>query len=155
MEVITIYTDGACSGNPGIGSWSAILLYKEHKKILSGSFRLTTNNRMELIAVIEALKAIKNKSLPVVIYSDSQYVVKGINNHLTKWKSNNFSNIKNPDLWIELYQQLQQFNNIQIQWIKGHSYNSYNNLADNIAKQQLLTNNHSIDFNYENNINNN
>ena len=100
---ITIYTDGACSGNPGKGGWAAILLYKGHRKDLSKGYRLTTNNRMELMAVIEALKSIKNKDIPVVVYSDSQYVVDSINKgYIYNWMKKNFKNVKNADLWKEL-----------------------------------------------------
>lgn len=134
QDSIQIYTDGACSGNPGKGGWAAILLYKNHRKNLSGGYKKTTNNRMELIAVIEALKAIKNKDLPVIVYSDSQYIVDSINKgYIYNWINKNFNKVKNPDLWKELIQLIRQFKDIKFEWIRGHNNNLYNEACDKMA----------------------
>lgn len=133
-NVIQVYTDGACSGNPGKGGWAAVLMYKGHKKTLSKGYRFTTNNRMELMAVIEALKAIKNKNLPVIVYSDSAYVVNNINNgYIYNWKNKQLKGVKNPDLWNELIELIQSFKDIRFIWVKGHSHNVLNNECDTLA----------------------
>ena len=155
---ITIYTDGACSGNPGKGGWAAILLYKGHRKDLSKGYRLTTNNRMELMAVIEALKSIKNKDIPVVVYSDSQYVVDSINKgYIYSWLNKNFKNVKNPDLWKELIYLIHSFKNIKFIWVKGHSTNALNKECDAMAVNAYLSGDKggtlNIDEYYENHIN--
>ncbi len=135
-----MYTDGACSGNPGKGGWAAILLYKNHRKNLAGGYRLTTNNRMELMAVIEALKAIKNRDIPVKVYSDSQYVVESINNgYIHNWIKKNFKNVKNPDLWQELIELIKTFKNIEFIWVKGHHTNIYNNECDKMAVNAYMS----------------
>lgn len=133
-NTITVYTDGACSDNPGKGGWAAILLYKQHRINLSAGYKLTTNNRMELMAVIEALKAIKNKTLPVVVYSDSQYVVDSINKgYIHQWVNKNFKNVKNPDLWKELIHLIRQFKDIKFEWVKAHHINTLNKECDRMA----------------------
>ncbi|HEY8419472.1 MAG TPA: ribonuclease HI [Clostridia bacterium] len=141
MKEVTIYTDGACSGNPGIGGWAAILIYKGTEKILSGSFPNTTNNRMELFAIIYALKALKERC-KVNIYSDSAYVIDSINNKwLDKWKSNNWKtasndDVKNIDLWQDLILYASKHD---VTWhkVKGHSDNEYNNRCDKIAREEI------------------
>ncbi|GAB4447418.1 MAG: ribonuclease HI [Bacteroidia bacterium] len=139
-EHIEVYTDGACSGNPGKGGWAAILLYKGHRKNLVGGYRKTTNNRMELMAVIEALQAIKNKDIPVIVYSDSQYVVDSINKgYIHQWIKKGFNKVKNPDLWKKLIALIQQFKNIQFQWVKGHHTNLYNKECDAMAVNAYLS----------------
>jgi ribonuclease HI len=133
---ITIFTDGACSGNPGKGGWGAVLLYKDNEKRLSGSEKLTTNNKMELKATIEALKAIKHPS-KIKLYTDSQYVKKGITEWIINWKKNgwktaNKKTVSNKELWIELDENV-NLHEIEWFWIKGHSGNSYNEIADKLA----------------------
>ena len=141
---ITIYTDGACSGNPGKGGWGAVLIYRDKQKHLSGSAILTTNNKMELTAAIEALKAIK-KSNDIELYTDSQYVKNGINLWIINWKKNgwktaNKKEVANKDLWIELDKYVTH-HNITWFWVKGHSGNHYNEIADNLAVKAMNTSN--------------
>ena len=132
-----IYTDGACSGNPGPGGWGAVIFDEKNKQNnMSGKVQKTTNNRMELIAPIMALKKIESKS-DVVIFTDSTYVKNGITEWIKKWKKNDWKNskkepVKNKDLWIRL-NNLCQKNNVVWKWVKGHSNNKYNNLADELA----------------------
>lgn len=134
MNTIKIYTDGAARGNPGPGGYGVILMYNQHRKELSKGFRLTTNNRMELLAVIEALKLIKKNELAVHIYSDSQYVVRAIKEGwLNTWIKTNFKGgKKNSDLWKEYYQIAQSFS-ITMHWVKGHAENPFNNRCDELA----------------------
>jgi len=139
---IQIYTDGACSGNPGPGGWGAVLIYKEHSKKISGFEKETTNNRMELKAVIESLKALK-KSSEVIIYTDSKYVQNGINEWIHSWKINGWKNsakkpVKNIDLWQELDEQVAK-HNLQWVWVKGHSGNKFNEMADELARQAITS----------------
>ena len=139
---ITIYTDGACSGNPGKGGWGAVLIYRDKQKHLSGSAILTTNNKMELTAAIEALKAVK-KSNDIELYTDSQYVKNGINLWIINWKKNgwktaNKKEVANKDLWIELDKYVTH-HNISWFWVKGHSGNHYNEIADNLAVKAMNT----------------
>ncbi len=134
---ITIYTDGACSGNPGAGGWGAVLLYKEHIKKISGGEKDTTNNRMELKAVIESLRAVKKISADIVVYTDSKYVQNGIMEWIHGWKKNGWKNaakkpIKNVDLWMELDAESAK-HKIEWKWVKGHSGNKYNEMADELA----------------------
>lgn len=137
----TIYTDGACSGNPGPGGWGAVIFDEKNKQNnISGKVKETTNNRMELIAPIMALKKIKSKS-HVVIFTDSTYVKNGITEWIKKWEKNNWKNskkepVKNKDLWIRL-NNLCQKNNVVWKWVKGHSNNKYNNLADELATEAI------------------
>ena len=138
-----IYTDGACSGNPGPGGWGAVIFDKNKKqKNISGSEQDTTNNRMELTAAIMALKKIKTNS-EITIYTDSTYVKNGITEWMLKWKENEWKNsnkklVKNKDLWIKLDNLCMQ-NKVNWKWIKGHSINKYNNLADELATQAIKT----------------
>ena len=133
----TIYTDGACSGNPGPGGWGVVIFDNNNKqKNISGSEKNTTNNRMELSAAIMALKKIKTNS-EVIIYTDSTYVKNGITEWVLKWKENGWKNsnkkpVKNKDLWIKL-NELCQKNKVIWKWVKGHSNNKYNILADKLA----------------------
>jgi ribonuclease HI len=138
---IEIYTDGACSGNPGPGGWGAVLLHKEHKKEIFGGEPSTTNNRMEMKAVIEALKAVK-KTMPVIIYIDSQYVKDGITKWIFSWKKNGWRNadrkpIKNIDLWQELDVEVAK-HKIEWIWVKGHSGNHFNEIADQLARKGIV-----------------
>ena len=138
----TIYTDGACSGNPGPGGWGAVILFgKEKQHNISGKVKETTNNRMELTAPIMALKKIKSKS-DVVIFTDSTYVKNGITEWIKKWEKNGWKNankkpVKNKDLWVKL-DSLCKKNKVTWKWVKGHSNNKYNNLADTLATQALV-----------------
>lgn len=138
MSKITIYTDGACSGNPGIGGWGAILLYQDHRKEIYGGDKYTTNNKMELMAVIEALSVLKKENCNIEIYTDSQYVKKGITEWLFGWKRNNWKNSKkqevlNRDLWEKL-DVLTSKHNIEWFWVKGHNNNELNERADELAR---------------------
>ena len=131
-----IYTDGACSGNPGKGGWAAIILNDSNQSNISGSENNTTNNRMELIAPIMALKKIKKKS-EITIFTDSKYVKDGITDWIKKWKQNNWKSsnkkpVKNKDLWIKLDNSCQK-HKITWKWVKAHAGNKYNNLADELA----------------------
>ncbi len=134
MSTIKIYTDGAARGNPGPGGYGVVLLWNNHRKELSGGYRLTTNNRMEIVAVLEGLKALKKTDLPIAIYSDSQYVVKAINEGwLNNWIKTNFKGgKKNSDLWREYYELSEPFT-IKMHWVKGHADNSFNNRCDELA----------------------
>lgn len=133
-ESITIYTDGASRGNPGPGGYGVVLLFGAHQKELSGGFRLTTNNRMELVAVIEGLKALKTKELPVTVYSDSKYVVDAITKGwLNNWIKTNFKGgKKNKDLWMQYYKLSLAFQ-VRFVWVKGHASNPFNNRCDQLA----------------------
>src|SRR5664279_723548 len=147
---IKIYTDGSSRGNPGRGGYGAVLLWGPHKKELSKGYRLTTNNRMELMAVIAALEALKKDRLTLVIYSDSSYVVKAVmEGWLNKWIKTNFKgNIKNRDLW-ERYNELSKKFHIQFKWVKGHAENIYNNRCDVLATEAADGNHLLIDEGYE------
>ena len=134
---LKIYTDGACSGNPGKGGWAAIILNSDSNQThISGSEVKTTNNRMELMAPIMALKKIKKKS-EITIYTDSKYVKEGITDWIKKWKLNNWKNsskkpVKNKDLWIKL-DSLCNKHKVVWKWVKAHAGNKYNNLVDELA----------------------
>ena len=140
-EKIIIYTDGACSGNPGPGGWGAILMYKNAKKEISGGMKNTTNNIMEITAVLEALKCLKVES-DVQVYSDSAYVVNAfkqgwIYNWIKKgWKTASGENVKNKELWQELYE-LTQKHKVEFIKVKGHSDNEYNNRCDEMARDAI------------------
>ena len=143
MEKILIYTDGACSGNPGPGGWGAILMYKEYKKEISGGNNDTTNNIMEITAVIEALKLLKEPcNLEVEVYSDSAYVVNAFNNGwIYNWKKNNWKTaskdpVKNKELWEILYELVRRFN-VKFIKVKGHSDNEFNNRCDELARGEI------------------
>jgi ribonuclease HI len=133
MQKITIFTDGAARGNPGPGGFGTVLISGNFRKELSGGFRLTTNNRMELLAVIAGLEALKQEGNEVIIYSDSQYVVNAIEKKwLFNWIKINFKNKKNPDLWKRFYE-LYQKQHIKFIWIKGHNNNKENERCDILA----------------------
>ncbi|UFX83185.1 ribonuclease HI [Candidatus Absconditicoccus praedator] len=139
--MIKIYTDGSCLGNPGNGGYAAILFYKDNSKTIKGAERNTTNNRMELKAVIEGLKAIKNKKIDLEIYTDSKYVHDGVKQYLKVWKNNgwklsNKKEVKNRDLWEELDLLIYDFKQIKFNWVKGHSDNTLNELVDKIARSE-------------------
>jgi ribonuclease HI len=132
-EVI-MYTDGSSRGNPGPGGYGVVLLYGARKKELSRGFRKTTNNRMELMAVIAGLEAMKKTGLNITVYSDSQYVVKAIKEGwLNKWLATNFAKgKKNKDLWVKFYNLYRQ-HHMKFVWVKGHAENVYNNRCDVLA----------------------
>lgn len=137
---VKIYTDGACRGNPGPGGWGAILRYGQHEKILSGAESHTTNNRMELMAAIQALATI-NESCTVELYTDSQYVQKGITEWLINWKKRDWKTaakqpVKNADLWQALDREATR-HHVKWHWVKGHSGHTENELADSIANQAI------------------
>ena len=134
MKKIEIFTDGSCLGNPGNGGWCAILRYNSHEKILSGSEANTTNNRMELLAVIKALEALK-QPCEIELYSDSTYVLKGLNEWLEGWIKKDFKKVKNVDLW-KRYIEVSKPHKIHINWIKGHSGHKENEICDKIAKER-------------------
>ena len=137
----TIYTDGACSGNPGPGGWGAVIFDNENKqKNISGSEENTTNNRMELSAAIMALEEVNTNS-EITIYTDSTYVKNGITEWVLKWKENGWKNsnkepVKNKDLWEKLVNLCEQ-NTINWKWVKAHASNKYNNLADELATKAI------------------
>ena len=141
MEKVTIYTDGACSGNPGPGGWAAVLIYNENKKEISGGKKETTNNIMELTAVIEALKLLKYPC-EVDLYSDSAYVVNGFNQGwIYNWKKNNWKTsskepVKNKEIWEELYN-LTKIHRVNFKKVKGHSTNELNNRCDELAREAI------------------
>ena len=141
MEKVIIYTDGACSGNPGPGGWGVILMYKDNKKEISGGKKNTTNNEMELTAVIEGLKMLKYPC-EVEVYSDSAYVVnaflqKWIDNWLkNNWKTSNKEPVKNQELWKELYE-LIKTHKVKFIKVKGHSDNEFNNRCDELARNAI------------------
>ena len=139
---LKIYTDGACSGNPGIGGWGAVLINANtgEEKYLSGAENVTTNNKMELTATIESLKSI-NKPSEIELYTDSQYVKNGINIWIINWKNNGWKTankkpVANKELWIEL-DTIVQFHNVQWFWVKGHSGSHYNEIADQLAVKAM------------------
>ncbi len=139
MDEVIIYTDGACSGNPGPGGWASVLMYKDNKKEISGGLKNTTNNVMELTAVIEALKLLKF-DCNVKVYSDSAYVVNAFNQKWiynwikNNWKTANKEPVKNEQLWKELYA-LTKIHNVEFIKVKGHSTNVMNNRCDELARQ--------------------
>ena len=137
MKTVTIYTDGACSGNPGPGGWGAILMYGQHQRELSGGEANTTNNRMELTAVIPALSMLKEPCI-VDLWSDSKYVIDGLEKGWAKgwkargWKKADKKPALNPDLWDQLLT-LTDIHSLRYHWVKGHAENQYNNRCDELA----------------------
>lgn len=139
---VTIYTDGACSGNPGPGGWGVILMHGQNKKELSGGETDTTNNRMELLAVICSLKTL-TKPCDVELYSDSAYVINAFNQNWIEnwqkndWKTSSKSPVKNKDLWLELLSLL-KVHNVKFIKVKGHSDNQFNNRCDELARNEIV-----------------
>lgn len=137
MKTVTIYTDGACSGNPGPGGWGAVLLYGEHRRELSGGEPQTTNNRMELTAVIRALSLLKEPCV-VELWSDSRYVIDGLQKGWAKgwqkrgWVKSDKKPALNPDLWEQLLK-LTGFHTLHYHWVKGHADTAENNRCDELA----------------------
>jgi len=139
MKKVQIYTDGACSGNPGPGGWGAVLIYGNNKKELCGGEKSTTNNRMELISVIIALEAL-HEQCEVMLYTDSQYVANAINlGWLESWQKKGWKRkggeVKNLDLWVKLVPLLEK-HKVTFEWVKGHSDNEYNNRCDKLAVEE-------------------
>lgn len=148
--MINIYTDGAAQGNPGPGGFGTILKYKDNVKEISGGFRLTTNNRMELMAVIAGLEAIKKEGIPVSIYSDSEYVVKAVEQGwLWNWEKKNFAKKKNADLWRR-YIPLHKKYKPKFHWIRGHAGHTENERCDYLAVQAASGFDLKVDSEYEN-----
>ena len=139
MKKVQIYTDGACSGNPGPGGWGAILIYGDNKKELSGGEAMTTNNRMELISVITALETLK-EPCEVELFTDSQYVSNAVNlGWLDSWQKRGWTRkgggVKNLDLWTKLVPLLGE-HNVTFIWVKGHAENEFNNRCDELAVEE-------------------
>jgi ribonuclease HI len=147
---LIIYTDGAARGNPGPGGYGAILMWGDRQKELSAGYRLTTNNRMELMAVIAALKALNKQNIPLTIYTDSQYVLNSVEKKwLDTWIRTDFKGgKKNKDLWLEYYHLAKNYT-IKFVWVKGHAENIYNNRCDELATAAADGNNLLIDEVYE------
>jgi len=140
-ETIYIYSDGACKGNPGPGGWGALLVSSGHRKEISGGEPNTTNNRMEMTAVIRALESLKRPST-VEVHTDSQYVQKGISEWMSGWKRRNWHTadgkpVKNQDLWLQL-DALSQLHRIEWKWVRGHAGHPENERADALANQGVL-----------------
>ena len=137
--MIKIYTDGACSGNPGRGGWAAIIIDGEKIEKISGTSENTTNTRMDLLAVISALKYVKEQNIE--LFTDSKYTKDGIEKWILKWKKNGWKtaskqDVKNIDLWKKL-DELNQQKNVQWSWVKAHADNEYNNMADELARSKI------------------
>jgi ribonuclease HI len=152
IRVVEIYTDGSARGNPGPGGFGVILRYGGHEKELSGGFRLTTNNRMELLAVIEGLRALKKDGLHVIITSDSKYVVDAVEKRwVFNWVKTGFKGKKNKDLWLK-FLELFRLHRIQFRWIKGHNEHPENERCDLLATSAADSKNLGIDHGYEESV---
>lgn len=136
---VTIYTDGACQGNPGPGGWAALLRFGTHEKKLSGGAKDTTNNRMELQAALEALRALK-ETCQVTLFTDSEYLKKGITEWMPNWKQRNWKRkggkLANVDLWMKLDEEISR-HEIHWRWVRGHAGDIYNERVDRLAKQAI------------------
>jgi ribonuclease HI len=140
MNKVEIYTDGACRGNPGPGGWGALLRYQGHEKTLMGSEQHSTNNRMELMAALMALRALK-KSCEVSLTTDSQYLRKGITEWIHNWRKNNWKTadkkpVKNADIWQELFDEVSK-HQVEWHWVKGHNNHKENDLVDALANEAI------------------
>jgi ribonuclease HI len=152
-KYIEIFTDGSSRGNPGPGGYGTILLFNNEQKELTEGFRLTTNNRMELLAVIKGLEALKTNKFPIIVYSDSKYVVDSINKKwVLGWIKINFKKKKNADLWLRWYAIQKNFQ-VEYRWIKGHAGHPMNERCDQLAVSSALSNNLQIDSEFELNKN--
>lgn len=151
MNALHIYTDGASRGNPGKGGLGIVLIWGNKKKEISAGYRLTTNNRMELMAVIVALQQLTKKNITLTIFTDSKYVVDSIEKKwLNNWIKTDFKGgKKNKDLWLTFYTLSKDFN-IIMKWVKGHTNNVFNNRCDELATSAADGNNLLIDEGYEN-----
>ncbi len=149
---ITIYTDGASRGNPGPGGYGVVLMSGKHRKELSEGFRKTTNNRMELLAVIKAFDALKKEGSNVIVYTDSKYVSDAFNKGwVFNWEKKNFKKKKNVDLWKTLLK-LYRKHNVEIYWVEGHSNVKENERCDKLAVEASKQPNLSVDSGYEENV---
>jgi len=139
QKKVTIYTDGACSGNPGPGGWAALLRYGSHEKEISGSESKSTSNRMELTAAVQALNALKS-SCKVNLYTDSEYLRRGITEWLPGWRARNWrrkgGKLANVDLWKALDAAIRR-HDVQWHWVRGHAGNRYNERVDRLARQAI------------------
>ena len=148
--MITIYTDGASRGNPGPGGYGVVMLYGSLRKEISEGFRLTTNNRMELMSVIVGLESLKKEGTPVTIYSDSKYVVDAVEQKwVFGWEKKHFKDKKNPDLWMR-FLRIYRKHQVKFIWVKGHASNKENNRCDELAVEAALGRDLKIDVGYEN-----
>ena len=141
--MINIYTDGACSGNPGIGGWGVVILVNKQEILLNGGDQFTTNNKMELIAAIKALEYFETKK-DLTIYTDSKYVMDGIESWIINWKKNGWKTstkkiVKNRELWMQLDDLISK-HNVTWKWVKGHSGLEFNEKADELARQYIESN---------------
>ena len=149
VSLIEIYTDGSSRGNPGPGGYGIVLSYNGNEKEISEGLRKTTNNRMELLAVIVALESLKTTKIPVKIYSDSKYVIDAITKGWLKtWIQKNFKGKKNKDLWLR-YDKISKQYQVTFEWVKGHAGNIKNERCDVLAVEASKNSNLSIDQNYE------
>ncbi len=148
-DTIHIYTDGAASGNPGPGGYGIVMMYNHHRKEISEGYRLTTNNRMELLSVIVALESIKKKDAKVIVHSDSKYVIDSINlKWLDGWQKTGFKKKANVDLW-QRFLKIRDKHKTVFKWVKGHADNVENNRCDELAVAAYKTGNLKVDEGYE------
>jgi ribonuclease HI len=155
MTEITVYTDGAARGNPGNGGYGVVMISGKYRKEISQGFAYTTNNRMELLAVIVALENIKSENANVTVYSDSKYVVDAVNEGwLHSWERTHFKNKKNPDLWIR-FLKIYKRHSVKFVWVEGHAGNKLNELCDKMAVAASMQANLHEDKGYINSIENN
>lgn len=137
MKEIIIYTDGACSGNPGPGGWGALYIYNNNRKTISGGEKFTTNNRMEMMGALEAMRKLK-EPCKIKLYTDSKYLQQGASEWMKKWKLNNWKKgnilIKNDDLWKAISAEMEK-HQVEFFWVKGHANNIENNLVDELARE--------------------
>ncbi len=150
---IVIYTDGSARGNPGPGGYGIVMMFGEHRKEFSAGYRMTTNNRMELLAVIKALEMLKTNAHEILIYTDSKYVADAVTlGWLNNWISKGFKGKKNKDLWMKYFNLSKKFA-IKFHWVKGHAENIYNNRCDELATSAAMNSGLLIDSEYEKGIN--
>jgi len=152
MKEVSIFTDGSCLGNPGPGGYGAVLVYKGHQKELSQGYKLTTNNRMEMLATVKALASL-TEPCNVTLTTDSQYVKQGITSWISKWQKNNWKTaakqpVKNVDLWKALHEQTKR-HEINWQWVKGHSGHPENERCDDLARNAAMASNLLEDEGYQ------
>ncbi|MDP2387620.1 MAG: ribonuclease HI [Bacteroidota bacterium] len=146
---IHIYTDGACSGNPGPGGYGIVMLYGQHRKEMYEGFRKTTNNRMELLSVIVALESIKKEGVDVVVFSDSKYVVDAVEKRwINGWIKRGWAKVKNVDLWKRFLPVIKK-HKVKFVWVKGHASNVENNRCDELAVMASKMPGLHVDFGYE------
>lgn len=135
-DIVEIYCDGACKGNPGPGGWGVLLRYKEYESRICGGEKDTTNNRMELLAAIKGIETLIKENCEIVVVTDSQYVVKGMSEWINNWKRKNWRSVKNVDLWQQL-DLLSKKHSVTWQWVKGHAGHEENEEADRLANEGL------------------